>query len=142
MINKRSGFTLIELLVVFLIFAFFMSSLFLILGTELRVWQKIALKTTHNQTKNFVLARLTQDIRSSQKILPGSNSSKLILQNKTIIIEYKNEKGCIKRKKNNYSSSLTDKGEIADMSFKYLSTNLVEVLLDGTTTKVSLRNNQ
>ena len=136
----KRGFTLVELIVSLLIFSVLLSGIFYALSTELRFWQRVVTVAEKQQIANAVLARMIRDIRGAKEIAPGSNNNKLILKTGSEQIEYSFSAGKVKRKKNNYSSYLTTKGDIQSLAFSYPASKLVEVQLGSNKTKAALRN--
>lgn len=138
--NNRPGFSLVELIVSLSIFAMLSVSILYVFGTELKLSKKITGASQKQQLLNAVLTRISQDIRAAWTVLPSSDENKLILSVEADSIEYSliNEK--VRRKKNNYSSYLTDTGEVKAFSFSYPVSRIVEVHLDNSKTRYLLRN--
>jgi prepilin-type N-terminal cleavage/methylation domain-containing protein len=137
---KRKGFTLVELVVALSIFSMLLGIIYYILGTELSFWKKTVNAAEKIQLSNAVLTRIIRDARNAKEILAGSNQDVLALRIGPDRIEYSMANDKIKRKKNNYSTYLTDAGEIDGLSFNYPGAKLVEIRLEGFTTRACLRN--
>jgi len=137
---KRRAFTLVELIVSISIFLLLIGTIYYALGTQLRFLRKITNKGENQQISNMVLSRIVQDIRCAEEILSASNTNSLFLKVGSDTIEYalKNQK--VKRKKNNYSSYLTDVEDIQKLTFSYPANRTVQISLEAWTTKAYLRN--
>jgi prepilin-type N-terminal cleavage/methylation domain-containing protein len=138
--NIRRGFSLVELIVSLSIFAMLSVSILYVFGSELKLSKKITGISEKQQLVNAVMDRISRDIRAACAILPSSDENKLVLSAEADSIEYSliNEK--VRRKKNNFSSYLSDTGDIKALSFAYPLSRMVEVDLDGSLTKFMLRN--
>ena len=84
--------------------------------------------------------RLMKDIRAARQILSGSDSHTLSLKVGEDVIQYALINQKVRRKKNIYSSYLTDKQELQALSFSYPEIKRVEVKIDGFETGAALRN--
>ncbi|MEA3494033.1 MAG: type II secretion system protein [Candidatus Margulisiibacteriota bacterium] len=136
----RKGFTLIELIVSLIIFSVFISGLFYSFKVNLGFWEKITGQCEKEQIAGFVLARITRDGRVAKEVLPGSSQHMLRLQIGADIIEYSLYNNKVKRKKNNYSSYLTDVDDINNLGFSFPSPGLVAVTIEDLSTTIYLRN--
>lgn len=136
----KKGFTLVELIISLTILSILFATMYFALGTQIRLWQGIVNAAEKQQIANAVLNRMVNDIRSAREILPASSSQVLSLRIESSLIEYSlfNEK--VRRKKNGYSSYLTDKKELQMLSFSYPGFNRVEIDLDGLKASAALRN--
>ncbi len=76
----------------------------------------------------------------AKEVLPGSDQDTLQLQLGTDTIEYSLSNNKVKRKKNNYSSYLTDVDDIKNLSFSFPGPGLAAVSIEGLSTTVYLRN--
>lgn len=137
---KRNGFTLVELLISLSILTLLSGAMYYALGVELNLWKRIVGAGEKQQIANFVLTRIVRDARSASQIFPASNNQKLLLKIGPDSIEYTLINQKIRRKKNNYSAYLTDKGDLQTLSFSYPNAKQVEIKLDGFKGMASLRN--
>lgn len=126
----KKGFTLIEMMVVMSLCAVLFFSTTFLLVNYLRHWRKISNQSLHQQTILFLTNKIRQDIALANIISPLSNSDRLILYQGTTKIEFglKNKK--VFRKKNNYTSYLTDKDNVKKIAFAYPVNNLVSFKID------------
>lgn len=136
----RQGFTLIELIISLIIFSIFLSGVLYSFNVDLGFWRKTVAQCEKEQITGFVLARITRDIRTAKAVLPGSDRDTLQLQVGTDIIEYSISNNKVKRKKNNYSSYLTDVDDIKNLSFSFPGPGLVAVTIADLSTTIYLRN--
>ena len=138
--EKKPGFTLVELLISLAILTLLSGSMFYVFRFELRHWERIVQKSENQHIANLVLTKLAGDIRAAKEILPVSDQAELILACPAHTIEYTLLNQKVRRKKDAYSSYLTDAGEVRDLTFSYPSNNLVEISLDGFKARFYLRN--
>lgn len=137
---KRKGFTLVELLISLTILTMLFGSMFYAFSVELDLWKRIVSASEKLHIANLVLARIVRDTRSASEILPASTHQQLVLKIGSDSIEYRVLNQKIRRKKNNYSAYLTDKGDLQTLSFSYPGTQEAEITLDGFKTRIFLRN--
>ncbi len=137
---KRKGLTLVELLISLTILSMLFGGMYYALGVELSLWKRIVSASEKQHIANLVLARVIRDTRSASEILPASNNQQLLLKIGTDSIQYRLLNQKIRRKKNNYSAYLTDKGDLQTLSFSYPTTKEAEIALDGFKTRAYLRN--
>lgn len=137
---KRKGFTLVELILVLSIFTLLMGCILSVLGVELDFWGKIVAASEKQQISNIVMSRIISDIRAANEILPGSDQNKLLLKSSSNIIEYSLKNSKVRRKKNNYSAYLTDKGDLQTLSFQYPASKMVAVMVENLSSEAYLRN--
>lgn len=138
--KHKPGFTLVELLISLTILTMLFGGMFYALGVELNLWKRIVNTSEKQHIANLVLARIVRDTRSASEILPASNNQQLLLKIGSDSIEYRLLNQKIRRKKNNYSAYLTDKGDLQTLLFSYPATKEAEMTLDGFKTRVCLRN--
>ncbi|MBU1026483.1 MAG: prepilin-type N-terminal cleavage/methylation domain-containing protein, partial [Candidatus Margulisbacteria bacterium] len=72
MAKVRSGFTLVELIIGLSIFALLMGTIFFTFGQELNLWDRLVSAIEGDQIGTMVISKITTDIKSADKILPGS----------------------------------------------------------------------
>lgn len=137
---RRHGFTLVEMIVSMTIFAMLMAGIFYAFSVEFNLWKRIVNAAEKQQIASMVLTRIIRDARSAKEILPSSSSSMLMIKIGSESIEYSLTNNKIRRKKDGYSSYLTDAGDIQALSFSYPAPKQVEIKVEDFKTKVSLRN--
>jgi prepilin-type N-terminal cleavage/methylation domain-containing protein len=136
----KRGFTLVELIVSFAILSMLFAAMYFALGTQIKSWQRIVSAAERQQIANAVLSRIVNDIRAAREILPASNSQTLALRIENDVIEYSLFGEKVRRKKNGYSSYLTDKEGLGALSFSYPDVYRIGIRIDGQETGASLRN--
>ena len=137
---KRRGFTLVEMIISMTISAMLIGGMLFAFGAGFRLWKKIVSAGEKQQIANMVLTRIIRDARSADKISASSGAGVLSLKTGTESIEYSLADNKVRRKKDSYSSYLTDAGEVAELSFSYPSGKQVEIKVENFKAKVSLRN--
>ena len=137
---KRRGFTLVELIVSLTIFTILLSGMYYAFGTELSFLKRMLGSCENQQISNMVLSRMAQDIRSAEDILADSDETTLLLKDGDSTIEYSLKNQKVRRRKNNYSSYLTDKDDVKALSFSYPEQKLVRITIGEWETQASLRN--
>ncbi len=140
MARQRPGFTLVELIISLSVFAVLMGTIFFTFGQEVNMWDRLVSTIEGEQIGTMVISKITTDIKSADQILPGSDKDKLLLKIGLDTIEYSLYKNKVRRKKNKYSSYLTDVGDISTLVFSYLGNNLVKIKTGSLSTTVFSRN--
>jgi prepilin-type N-terminal cleavage/methylation domain-containing protein len=138
--TRNRGFTLVELIVALSLFAMLLGGIFYAWGVELNFWKRAVASVEKQQVANMVLARIVRDIRNAGELLPASDDHQLLLKIGSDTIEYSLVNQKIRRKKNSYSAYLTSEGELKALSFAYPDARLVEIKVEGFTTRTALRN--
>jgi len=136
----KKGFTLVELIISLVILSMLFGAAYFALGIQIRLWHKIVSAAEKQQAMNAVLTRIVNDVRAAGEILPSSDSQTLSLKLGGEAVEYALIDQKVRRKKNGTSSYLTDRGELAELSFSYPDIDRVEVELEGLETGAALRN--
>lgn len=136
----RKGLTLIELLVAAGIFVLMLTIALGFLKFTIKDWKKKVGLCQEEQLKLILASRIVREIRSANSILSGSDHNKIILETGLDWLEYSFISDKIRRKKANYVAYLTDKNEIAALTFVYQNSKEVVVSLPGTSFEVGLRN--
>lgn len=137
--NKK-GFTLVELMISLTISAMLIGGVLYAFSAEFALWKRIVAGSEKQQIANMVLTRIISDSRNANEISPSSSSSALSLKVGTESIEYSLANNKVRRKKDGYSSYLTDTGDLGALSFSYPDAKQVEIKVEDFKAKVILRN--
>lgn len=137
--NKK-GFTLVELIISLTISVMLIGGMLYAFGVEFKLWEKIVNISEKQQITNMVLTRIISDSRNANEISPSSSSSALSLKVGTESVEYSMANNKVRRKKDGYSSYLTDTGDLGALSFSYPDAKQVEIKVEDFKAKVILRN--
>jgi len=140
MVKTRPGFTLVELIIGLSVFALLMGTIFFTFGQEINLWDRLVSSVEGEQISTMVISKITNDIKSADQIMPGSDKNKLLLKIGADTVEYSLYKDKIRRKKNSSSSYLTDVGDLGTLVFSYLGNNLVKIKTDNLSSTVFSRN--
>lgn len=136
----RRGFTLVETIVALVIFTLMMGGIFHILEIELVLWDRLVSAAENQQAANIILSRIVRDVRSAYEVSPASSSKELALKTADGTLEYTFINNKIRRKKNSYSSYLTDENGLQRLSFYYPDGKTVEIRLESLVARAYLRN--
>jgi len=136
--NKRA-FTLIELLISLGILSLVLGSCFLLLGTQVKTYQKCQRDLQEKQLSTRILNLVSKDLRNAEVLnLVSTNEIHLNLKGQSIIYGAQDKK--IKRKSGEQTAYLTNANEVLTFECSSMSLRLVNLKVGNLSQNVYLRN--
>lgn len=132
------GFTLIELLIAISLSIAILAACFTLFSSNMKAYNRASNTAKAIQIRQYVLRKISQDIRSSQKAEINGIKLTLTRSNETISYDYTNNK--VRRTKSKSTAYLTDPDEIKSLSFGQIRPNLIVINLDSETLEAYCRN--